>query len=473
LTLVRSFVVAAALVSAGPAFAQSPGTQTSTAATQPSSTPAAEPTVQTPLLNAARQQAQQAAPASVSAARAAAQQSGQPAAAQPASQAATQPIAGFQDGFFVQSPDGNYRLLFGLVAQVDGRFALDDPLPITNTLLLRKLRPTLSGRLARYFDFKVMPDFGNGATVVQDAYFDIRFSPKLRVRTGKDKTPVGYELLIGDAFLFFPERALASNLVPNRDEGVAVQGDLSPKFYYSAGVFNGLPDGASSTTDTDSNQGKDFAARIVVQPFRKSGNSAPTVLTGLGFHVGGSIGNQSGSALPTFRTSVGQIYFTYASGTVADGQRTRISPAVFYYYKAIGAFAEFMRTEQRVRRLDAGEEVVNTGWEVTGSYVLTGEAASDRGVRPRTPFDPPSRKWGAVQALARYTEVHFDNDIFAHGLANTGAAEKAKSFTLGLNWYPASVVKYYLTYEHTKFDVGTAPTRPVENILLLRAQLGI
>jgi phosphate-selective porin OprO/OprP len=472
LTLGRSFVVAAALVSAGPAFAQSPGAQTSTAATQPSSTPAAETAVQTPLWNAARQQAQQA-PASASVARPAAQQSGQPAAAQPAPQPAAQPTAGFQDGFFVQSPDGNYRLLFGLVAQVDGRFALDDPLPITNTLLLRKLRPTLSGRLARYFDFKVMPDFGNGATVVQDAYFDIRFSPKLRVRTGKDKTPVGYELLIGDAFLFFPERALASNLVPNRDEGVAVQGDLSPKFYYSAGVFNGLPDGASSTTDTDSNQGKDFAARIVVQPFRKSGNSAPTVLTGLGFHVGGSVGNQSGSALPSFKTSVGQTYFTYAAGTVADGQRTRISPAAFYYYKAIGAFAEYMRTQQRVRRVDAREEVVNSGWEVTGSYVLTGEAASDRGVRPRTPFDPPSRKWGALQVLGRYTEVNFDNDIFAVGLANAGAARKAKSFTLGLNWYPASVVKYYLTYERTKFDAGTAPARPAENVVLVRAQLGI
>src|SRR3990170_657990 len=44
---------------------------------------------------------------------------------------------------------------------------------------------------------------------------------------GKDKTPIGHELLIGDAYLLFPERALASSLVPNRDIGVAVQGDVA------------------------------------------------------------------------------------------------------------------------------------------------------------------------------------------------------------------------------------------------------
>jgi len=51
---------------------------------------------------------------------------------------------------------------------------------------------------------KVMPDFGNGTTVIQDAYFDLRLSPAFRIRAGKDKTPVGYELLISDAYLLFP-----------------------------------------------------------------------------------------------------------------------------------------------------------------------------------------------------------------------------------------------------------------------------
>ena len=95
---------------------------------------------------------------------------------------------GFQDGFFIQSPDGDHRLVFGFVGQLDGRFSVDDPLPITNTFVLRKARPTFTGRVARFFEFKVMPDFGNGTTLLWDAYVEVRFSPAFRLRTGKDKT---------------------------------------------------------------------------------------------------------------------------------------------------------------------------------------------------------------------------------------------------------------------------------------------
>src|SRR2546423_15109049 len=215
----------------------------------------------------------------------------------PATQPPPQPLtAGFQDGFFIQSPSGDYRLVLGMVAQTDGRFSLDDPKPIINTFTIRKIRPTFSGRVAKYFDFKVMPDFGNGTTIVQDAYLDIRFSPKFRVRTGKDKTPVGYELLEGDAFLLFPERALATSLVPNRDIGVQVQGDvLSNHLFYAAGVFNGVPDGASSTTELDTNNGKDIAGRIVVTPWRTAA-TPPPALAGLGFALGGAPGHGPGAA---------------------------------------------------------------------------------------------------------------------------------------------------------------------------------
>jgi phosphate-selective porin OprO/OprP len=342
--------------------------------------------------------------------------------------------AGFQDGFFVQSANGDHRLVFGAIAQVDGRFALDDPKPIINTFTVRKLRPTLSGRIARYFDFKLMPDFGNGTAVVQDAYFDIRFSPKFRIRAGKDKTPVGYELLIGDPFLLFPERALASSLVPNRDIGFAIQGDLSPKLFYAAGVFNGVPDGSSTTTEVDTNSSKDLAGRIVVHPFRST--AVPErPLNGFGVQVGVSNGSQVGP-VSTFRTSVGQTYFSYATGVTAEGPRTRVTPAVFYYYKAFGAFGEFMQSTQELARAGATTEITNTAWEITGSIVLTGETGADRGVRPRNNFDPQNDRWGALQLVARYSEIEFDEAVFAADLAAAGASGGATQFTVGANWYP-------------------------------------
>jgi phosphate-selective porin OprO/OprP len=387
--------------------------------------------------------------------------------------APTTVTSGWQDGFFVQSADGNNRLLFGLVAQMDGRFSLDSPRPIINTFTLRKLRPTVTGRVARYFDFKVMPDFGNGTTTVMDAYVDIRFSPKFRVRSGKDKTPVGYELLIGDAFVLFPERSIASLLVPNRDLGVQVMGDLSPKFTYGFGVYNGIPDASSSTTDVDTNSAKDLAGRIVLQPFRAATTGASSgPLAGLGFHLGASVGDQSGS-VPIFRTSIGQAFFSYLTGVTADGNRTRFSPAVFYYYRSLGAYAEYMQSSQRLSRNNISTPLTHTAWNLTGSYLLTGEAASSGITRPLHPLDPEAGSWGALQIVLRYAAVNLDDDVFTFGLSGTGASGQATQFSAGMNWYPASIFKYYLSYERIDFDDRAVDPRPTEHIILFRVQLGI
>jgi phosphate-selective porin OprO/OprP len=375
--------------------------------------------------------------------------------------------AGWDEGFVLQSANGDNRIVLGLTAQADGRFSLDDPLPITNTFTLRKARPGLSGRVAKYFDFKFTPDFGSGNAVLLDAYFDVRFSPQIRVRSGKDKTPVGYELLQGDAYLLFPERSLASSLVPNRDVGFQVLGDISSKLSYAGGIFNGVADGTSSTTDVDSSHAKDLAGRIVWHPFRSAATPAG-LLNGLGFQIGGSIGGQAGP-LPSFRTSAGQTYFSYAAGAAAAGDRTRMTPAAFYYHRSFGGFVEYVRSAQQVSRAGSDEDVSNQGWGIAGSYVLTGENTSDRGVRPRHAFDPSAGHWGALQVAARYSQLAVDRLAFSRGFAAPAASRKASAFTLAANWYPTFFIKYYATFERTTFDGGAV--RPAENIILFRAQL--
>jgi phosphate-selective porin OprO/OprP len=391
------------------------------------------------------------------------------AAAQPSPQEtpAAPFTAGWDEGFVLQSGDGANRLVIGLTAQVDGRFSLDDPLPITNTFTLRKARPALSGRVARYFEFKITPDFGSGNAVLLDAYFDVRFSPKFRVRGGKDKTPVGYELLQGDPFLLFPERMLASSLVPNRDVGFQVLGEISPRVSYSGGIFNGVPDGASSTTDVDSGSAKDLAGRIVWQPFR-SPNTPAGPLNNFGFHLGASVGRQSG-ALPSFKTSVGQPFFSYGPGSAAAGDRYRITPAAFYYYRSFGGFVEYVRSAQDVSRAGSTDEIANNGWGITGSYVVTGEAASDRGVRPSHPFDPSIGNWGALQVVARYSQLGVDSLAFARDFAAETASRHAGAFTIAANWYPTAFIKYYATFERTSFEGGAV--HPPENVILFRAQV--
>jgi phosphate-selective porin OprO/OprP len=375
--------------------------------------------------------------------------------------------AGWQDGFVLQSANGDNRLVLGLTLQVDGRFPLGDSDSLPATFSIRRMRPTFSGRIAKYFDFRVMPDFGGGKAVLEDAYFDVRMSPKFRLRTGKDKTPVGYEVLLGDPYLVFPERSLASLLAPNRDIGFQAQGDVGPRFSYSGGVFNGVPDGISSTSD-DTNGAKDLAGRIVWRPFRSTA-SASRPLNGVGFHLGGSVGKQEG-LLPSFRTLGGLMYFSYATGTVASGSRDRISPAVFYSHKSFGGYAEYTRSTQDVLGNGTTSTVTNDGWEVTGSYVLTGENASDRGVRPEHGLDPQTGHWGAFQIAARYSEVHVDPDAFSHGLASPASNQRARAVTFGADWYLNTFIKYLATFERTVMDGGGIGPRH-ENVIVVRAQL--
>jgi phosphate-selective porin OprO/OprP len=376
--------------------------------------------------------------------------------------------AGWQDAFVLQAADGAYRLQFGLVAQMDGRFVADDSdAAAIDTFTIRKMRPGLSGRVARFFDFLVVPDFGGGTAVLQDGYVDLRFTTGFRARMGKSKTPIGHELLIADPFVLFPERSLVSSLVPNRDVGIQALGELSDgKIAYAGGLFNGIPDGASSTADVDTNSSKDFAGRIAIQPFR---SLPPGMLNGLGFAIGASAGPQEG-ALPSFRTSVGRRYFSYVATAAASGMRTRVQPAVFYYHGAFGAFSEFARSTQEIVNGGVERAVANTGWEVTGSLVLTGEAASDRGVRPVNSFDPAQGHWGALQLIARYATLHFDDAAVDAGFAAAANPGAAQQVSVGLNWYPSAFIKYYAAYESTTFDEAAVAILP-EHSLIVRAQV--
>lgn len=275
--------------------------------------------------------------------------------------------------------------------------------------------------------------------------------------------------MIGDAYVLFPERSLVSSLVPNRDTGFQAQGDLAAnRLSYAGGVFNGVPDGSTSTTELDTNNAKDVAGRVTVNPFRST-QSPSRAINGLGFQVGGSAGYERGS-LPTFKTSAQQTYFAYASGAAASGPRTRVTPSVFYYYERFGGYAEYVRSAQQITLSSTEADVTNQAWEGTVSYLLTGEAASPGIVRPKNDFDPDNGRWGALQLVARIARLTVDRDAFPV-LAASGASREAQSFTLGANWYPTAYVKFYGTYERTAFRGIAVGGRPAEDAIIFRGQV--
>ncbi len=377
-------------------------------------------------------------------------------------------------GFALKAKDQAFQLKIRGQIQADARnYIADNTSAGFNTFLIRRARPILEGTVYKYFDFRLMPDFGGGTTALQDAYIDFKYWPKASVRFGKFKAPVSLERLQADANKSFIEDSLVSNLVPNRDVGVDLHGELfEGAVNYDAGVFNGVPDGVSA--DTDNHDDKDFVGRIFALPFKNTTHGA---LNKLGIGVGGSVGRAHGSTgssqLPGFKSGGQENFFSYASGVFADGGRFRIAPQGYYYNGPFGLLGEWAFSSQRVRKGISDGTIKNSAWEVTSSYVLTGENASYEGVIPRDNFDPGAEKWGAFETVARINSLGVEKGAFPVFANASSSADQAFAWGVGLNWYLNKSLKFMSDFEETFYNSGdvSGADRKNENALLSRLQM--
>jgi phosphate-selective porin OprO and OprP len=373
------------------------------------------------------------------------------------------------EGLVVESPDGAFRMRVAGLLQVDARFYSNDVSRLaTDSFLVRSARPILQATVARRFDLLIQPDFGQGQPQVQDAYLDARFTPAVRLRLGKFKAPFGLERLEPEAWILFPERALPNDIVPNRDVGLQLYGEVGGgAVVYQAALTNGVVDGGS--VDVATSDSKDASLRAFVQPFRKVGGT----LKGLGLGLAATFGRQQGPLLPAYRTPGQVVFFGYAHEASADGRRRRVSPQASFFAGPVGILAEYVRSTQAIRSAAAAADVTSEAWQVAGSWVLTGEAAS---VGPRTPrrsFDPGRGGWGALELSARIHALRAGGNAFDLGFADPErSARRATAWGVGLNWYLTRNVKYAADFEQTTFEGGApAGDRPTERVLLFRAQL--
>lgn len=389
-----------------------------------------------------------------------------------------------EDGFIIQSASGDFRLRVGGYAQADGRFYMDDPAVkntagnAADTFVMRRVRPILEGTVFRDFDFRVMPDFGNGATVLEDAYVEWKYLPWLKVRGGKFKPEVGLEWQQADTALFFTERGFPSDLLPQRDVGFQVSGDLfDGVIHYAGGVYNGVVDGGIA--DLATFDSKTATARIFVQPFRKT-ELKP--LQGLGVGVAGTIGNQqctsTATNIATYKSTGQNTIFAFGKTTAPDGVELRGTPQAYYYWGPVGLLTEYAFAQQELRTnttagtLPYHDNVRNTAWQLEAAFVLTGEKASYNGVTPLHPFDLKKSGWGALELVGRYGELRFDPATFPRFASAATAVQEAREWGVGLNWYLNRNVKLALDYEQTAFDGGAATgNRPAEETIFTRAQV--
>jgi len=382
-----------------------------------------------------------------------------------------------RDGFSLQSADKAFQLKLRGYTQADGRFYTSERAAgVADTFVMRRVRPVLEGTLFGNVDFRVMPDFGEGRTVLQDAYADLRFTPAVKLRAGKFKSPFGLERLVSALDLLFVDRALPTALVPNRDVGVMVFGDVAAATVsYAIGAFNGVPDGGSA--DIDDSPGKDVVGRIFVSPFK---NNRTSPLQQLGVGLAASVGERQGTTaapgLPSFKTTSQQTFARYrtdgANTVIADGRQWRLSPQAQFYLASFGAITEYVVSSQDVRQGTTKDSVQNRAWQLSTSYVLTGEPASQR-VVPRRALDPKSGGWGAVEVTTRYHTLELDEEFLTRWSTSANGVEWARAWDAGVNWYLNRGVKLTAEYQEVRFRGGaTEGDRPTERGVLTRVQVG-
>ncbi len=409
---------------------------------------------------------------------------------------ATAPIitASTEKGFAIASADGANSLGLHLLVQEDSRWFFSQSAGLTNndSFLIRRARIFVDGRINNNITFLLIPDFALGAPALFDAYANLELAPEFQLRFGRSRSPVGLEQLQLDAYTFFDERSFVSQIVPNRDIGVTLWGNLfDSTLTYAVGVYDGVPDGqnngaiAGTTVNSDADNSKDVAARLFYSPFK---NVPDSVLKGLGFGLAGTVGRERpASGLAGYKSDAAQTIFSYRAATIIDGETVRIAPQANFYHGPLGLLAEYASSTIAARPTATGirERLTNRAWNFTVGYVLTGEDSSYVGVTPKTSFNWSKGTWGAFELVARYDVLRIDPKAFAPdpsaalSLADPAASTRGETNVgIGLNWYLNRAVRFNIDFFHGHFDnllpAGALTNKVIqhdENALLTRFQV--
>jgi phosphate-selective porin OprO/OprP len=246
---------------------------------------------------------------------------------------------------------------------------------------------------------------------------------------------------------------------------------------YALGIFNGVADGGS--VDGDINDNKEWGGRIHAWPFK---HAVSRFLPGLGLGISASVGQNQSTASSTglgqIRSPGQQTIFSYlsdgqAAGTVvAAGRRVRWSPHGSFYVARLGVHAEYVESSQEIRLGASALEHESRAWQVTGSFLLTRDTYTARGVSPSRPFDSGAGAWGAVALDGRVSRLNVESSAFPVFANPASSISDAESWAAGVSWFLSRNVKLVFDYEETKYEGGAAAggDRETERVLFTRTQ---
>jgi len=411
-------------------------------------------------------------------------------------------VAASDKGFTITSPEKDFSIKLGALAQFDSRFFLDDGVANRDGFFLRRIRTPLSGTVGGIYDFNITPELGANAIAstsstvgLIDAWFAARFTPGFNLKAGRFVSPVALE---PGANRHFIESPFVNTLLPNRDIGIEAFGNVAGGYLdYRAGVFNGTRNNTQAFSTDEADGDKTLAGRLTLTPFKKKEGALSKLALGLG----GSIGNQQGSTaiggaagLQNIVTNGQQTLLSFrnattGNGVIANGEQVRFTPSLEWYTGTPWSFVGEYAVEKQDYSRTTGATVnssfngTNTAWRATVGYVLTGEESTKAGVAPAAPFNFASGNWGAFELVGRVSGIDLDDKFFTTATGGQGGninrfnnASGAFAYGAGVNWYLNKNVRVLFNVEKTEFDGGggaaaTGGTKDDELYLFTRLQL--
>jgi phosphate-selective porin OprO/OprP len=203
----------------------------------------------------------------------------------------------------------------------------------------------------------------------------------------------------------------------------------------------------------------------VVQPFRSTKSPLRDLAAGVAFTT-----SDLPEGFPALRGRTAFDSSFYRSDYWVKGQRRRMGFEARWRPGPFSVKGEYMRlTDERLGQSVEDTDLsalLATGWYVSGTWAITGEAKADGLDTPRRPLFRGG--YGAVEVAARIERLRFGS-VATDGVPSTspradvvlGNADRADTF--GVNWYANRWVKIQFNLIHERLSdptQGPLPTEP-------------
>ena len=247
-----------------------------------------------------------------------------------------------------------------------------DSVPETaDTFILRRVRPTFEGTFGGIYDFKFMPDFAGGRSVIVDAYVAARFNPgcgghgRQVQAAGGPRAPAelgGHPL--------HRARTADQPRSESRPRRAALGRLRWRRVRLPGGLLQWRQRRPEQRQPRDAGRGSRTPPATTPRACSSSRSSTRSnfSLRGLGFGVGTTWvdvdGTAANTALSAYRSPGQQSVFAYRANTAtgvtpnnatfANGERLRLAPQLYYYRGSFGVLGEYTQVEQDVSRTVGG-----------------------------------------------------------------------------------------------------------------------